>query len=253
MDEIRWMKVGHIQCQLLPPWELLSSLSFFLRAGPVFSLISRQVVKCLQSRKRTLAIAKATRSHSDRAGTGPGCRRTWVFTAIGRRGKMSARKMVRANPLSDLRVFMHLSSAPPVFVCCQGSPLVSYGSGAPEVDFCQWRRGHGLRRGKRFGGNGFRVLGFSSCRGGSECMCMCLCMYMGVVWMMDGDVISVTACQAIANIVKTSLGPVGLDKVRFLCYLCIFMHFGLSSWCHSLIVTLVLFLPPLLASFSCIF
>lgn len=47
-------------------------------------------------------------------------------------------------------------------------------------------------------------------------MCMCLCMYMGVVWMMDGDVISVTACQAIANIVKTSLGPVGLDKVRFL-------------------------------------
>lgn len=133
--------------------------------------------------------------------------------AIGRRGKMSARKMVRANPLSDLRVFMHFSSAPPVFVCCQGSPLVSYGSGAPEVDFCQWRRGHGLRRGKRFGGNGFRVLGFSSCRGGSECMCMCLCMYMGVVWMMDGDVISVTACQAIANIVKTSLGPVGLDKV----------------------------------------
>lgn len=66
------------------------------------------------------------------------------------------------------------------------------------------------------GGNGFRVLGFSSCSGGSECMCMCLCMYMGVVWMMDGDVISVTACQAIANIVKTFLGHVGLDKVRFL-------------------------------------
>lgn len=60
----------------------------------------------------------------------------------------------------------------------------------------------------------FRVLGFSSCSGGSECMCVC--MYLGVVWMMDGDVISVTACQAIANIVKTSLGPVGLDKVRFL-------------------------------------
>jgi hypothetical protein len=43
MDEMRWMKMGHIQCQLLPPWELLSSLSFFLRAGPAFSLISRQV------------------------------------------------------------------------------------------------------------------------------------------------------------------------------------------------------------------
>lgn len=26
---------------------------------------------------------------------------------------------------------------------------------------------------------------------------------------------SVTACQAVANIVKSSLGPVGLDKVRF--------------------------------------
>ena len=71
---------------------------------------------------------------------------------------------------------------------------------------------------KNFGGDASvpMVLGFASCSGGSECMCMCMCMCMGVVWMMDGDVISVTACQAIANIVKTSLGPVGLDKVRFL-------------------------------------
>ena len=43
------------------------------------------------------------------------------------------------------------------------------------------------------------------------------------------------ACQAIANIVKTSLGPVGLDKVR-LCYFdssCELCHFFDRARCSQ--------------------
>jgi len=37
---------------------------------------------------------------------------------------------------------------------------------------------------------------------------------------------TVVACQAVANIVKSSLGPVGLDKVWFCGDVCIYWLFG---------------------------
>jgi len=40
------------------------------------------------------------------------------------------------------------------------------------------------------------------------------------------------ACQAIANIVKTSLGPVGLDKVR-LHFISLFKFYSIEGYVHN--------------------
>lgn len=65
-------------------------------------------------------------------------------------------------------------------------------------------------------------------------------------WVFRGVGNVVMACQSVANIVKTSLGPVGLDKVSSISLICIFLEKSLSSICVVRLLINLLFLCWLL-------